>query len=103
MLIEKKKMIPISVVCSGMCTLYLVLGPTEKSTNRLVLSVYKSSSEVPFVLNIGQCNPISLYGGSGELVAIDSDGAILYVHSKIIESPQTELKHQFLLKMSPVL
>lgn len=31
-----KKMIPISVVCSGICTLYLVLGPTKKSTNRLV-------------------------------------------------------------------
>ncbi|KAK8833826.1 hypothetical protein M9Y10_026488 [Tritrichomonas musculus] len=79
---KNRHCIPISAVCGFYYTLYLV---TIKGTNKNYLA-YSSSqieSEYPVILDIGNKNPIALYGGYYNAAAIDTEGSIIYIPSGI--------------------
>ena len=76
---KNRHCIPISAVCGEYYTLYLV---TIKGTNKNYLA-YSSSqikSEYPVMLDIGNKNPIALYGGYFyNAAAIDTEGSAICI------------------------
>lgn len=79
---------PISAACGYEYTLYLVTSDRNQKT-RLALSHYKygPETELPLFLNIGNLNPVAIYGGRFNSAAIDDEGAIIYIPELIIKSP----------------
>lgn len=87
---------PISSVCGEFYTLYLVKSPETGDKTKLLFSFDGSTSQFPLFLNIGDSNPISLFGGRLNSAAIDSLGGILYVSELLYDSPNLPIKTVFL-------
>ncbi|KAK8896155.1 hypothetical protein M9Y10_014049 [Tritrichomonas musculus] len=64
----------VSAVCANNYTLYLVKYPGQNDKFQLL---YEQNYRIYHFLNIGDRNPIALYGGYHNSAAIDSEGAIL--------------------------
>lgn len=64
--------------------------------NNLAISHSKLETEFPFILNIGEINPISLYGGCYDCAAIDSEGAIIFIHRSFYKSYKDKIEPVFL-------
>lgn len=50
------------------------------------------NNKYPVILNIGNFNPISIFGGSYNCAAIDSEGSIIYIHPSFYSSPQNKIE-----------
>ncbi|KAK8897608.1 hypothetical protein M9Y10_015569 [Tritrichomonas musculus] len=89
---------PISVVCGNGYTLYLVSNKDQKRL--LAYSSITIPDEHPIFLNIGNHNPIAIYGGENNSAAIDSEGKIIVIpkdldsetgyEPSIVKLPQNE-------------
>lgn len=88
---------PISSICGKFFTLSLVTNPDHENHFQLVLSYKGINRNSPLFLNIGDRNPISLFGGYFNAAAIDSEGAILFVnYRKVNISPSQKIEPAFL-------
>lgn len=77
---------PISAVCGENYALYLVKNPDDPDKNLILYPRRNSESSIPEVLNIGDSNPVSLYGGHVNAAAIDSEGRIIFISGKSLKS-----------------
>lgn len=87
---------PISAVCGSSYTLYMVSDPENKNRSQLAYSSSELNSEYPVILNIGDRNPVALFGSFSNAAVIDSDGAIILVPYLIRKSPNTLLEPIFM-------
>lgn len=71
--------IPISAVCGTSYTLYLVSNDANDSRLKLALSTQNTKTKYATFLNIGDSNPVSIFGYYSNAAAIDSEGRILYI------------------------
>lgn len=53
-------------------------------------------NEFPIKLQIGELNPVSLFGGCDDCAAIDSKGSIIYISRSFYKSPTETIKPIFL-------
>lgn len=82
---------PISALCGFKYSLYIISTPDNRT--RLVYSYDFINEQYPLFLNIGDSNPISIFGGENNSAAIDTKGRIIFIPYKLIsESPNTQLK-----------
>ncbi|KAK8887762.1 copper transport protein ctr1 [Tritrichomonas musculus] len=81
---DGREYIPISAVCGDTYSLYLLHDPTNKDQHKLFFS-YSNRYSNSDLLNIGNRNPISIFGGKCKAAAIDTEGSIIFVfeNSKI--------------------
>lgn len=86
----------ISAVCGLEYTLFMISSDDKSSQKKLAYSHSNINSKYPVILNIGQFNPISIFGGPYHCAAIDSEGSIIYIHSSFHLSPQNKIE-SFLL------
>ncbi|KAK8840455.1 hypothetical protein M9Y10_030660 [Tritrichomonas musculus] len=70
---------PISAVCGYNYTLYLVSASKESDKNTLAFMYPDKNRKNPLFLNIGESNPVSLFGGFSSAASIDSEGSIIFV------------------------
>lgn len=77
----------ISAVCGASYTLYLAL-PSGGKCNQLLYNSKRQEDDQPLLLNIENRNPIGLFGGRATCAAIDSEGKILFISKKILNSPK---------------
>lgn len=78
--------VPISAVCGWFYTLYLVSREKNSNQNQLAYASSNSMDNYPVIFNIGNRNPIAIFGGEGISAAIDSEGAIIFIfNSNIIK------------------
>lgn len=81
-----QSLIPISVICGFLYTLYLVFN-IENKRIELVISSKRITSSFPVTLNIGNLIPVALYGNTEKAAAIDSKGLIIYISKPDDSSP----------------
>lgn len=86
----------ISAVCGNCYTLYLFTSPDQKERNQLAYSSNRIENEFPIILNIGDSNPISLFGGFDNSAAITDDGSIIYICTNIDKSHKARINPVFL-------
>lgn len=88
----------LSVVCGYCYTLYMI-SPSKPIQNIRLAYVHQSQNNgKPLFLNIGQNNPIALYGGNQRAGVINSDGSIMTITKSVINSPKAEIQAVFLPK-----
>lgn len=85
-----------SAVCGNSYTLYLISPASENGRNQLAYSYSNMKTEFPTVLNIGEVNPISLFGGRYFCAAIDAEGSIIFIHEPHHESTNIRTERVFL-------
>ncbi|KAK8857530.1 hypothetical protein M9Y10_015935 [Tritrichomonas musculus] len=85
-----------SAVCGNSYTLYLISPASENGRNQLAYSYSNMKTEFPTVLNIGEVNPISLFGGRYFCAAIDAEGSIIFIHEPHHESTNIKTQRVFL-------
>lgn len=90
------KCIPISAVCGEFYTLYMVLIPEVDAKHHLLFSFDGLNGHFPLFLNIGDSNPVGLFGGRLNSAAIESNVGILYVSELQYDSPNLAIKVTFL-------
>ena len=73
----------LSVICGDYYTLYLVTETTS-STNYLVYCYFKHKPN-PLFVNIGNRQPIALFGGEEISCAVDSDGGVILIKESIFK------------------
>lgn len=93
---EGQILTPISAVCGEYYTLYLVSGNCKSGLNRLIYSNADFQTKSTAILNTGGKNPVSLFGGIFQCAAIDSEGAILFIHESLCNKPTKQLEQFFL-------
>lgn len=97
---KKRKWIPEMVVCGDEYTLYLVSKIINNQIQKKLVyshSIQKGKTKNSLIfLKIGSRNPIALFGGLNDSVAIDDEGAIILIPQSIQESPDTEIEPLFL-------
>lgn len=76
---DGRTLVPVSAVCGFLYTLYLLTNPESKDQPQLVYLYADSPSNAPLFLNIGNRQPVSLFGGYENSAAIDSQGAIIFI------------------------
>lgn len=85
---------PISSVCCLDFTLYLVASFEDNKKKRLVFSYDGIGTANPLFLNIGDSNPVSLFGGFSNAAVIDEKGAVIFIpfssRTRNSKSPQLE-------------
>lgn len=69
----------LSVVCGAKSTLYLASGQNSNENSQLI---YESFNNETIFLNIGNRNPVSLFGGCYLSAVVDSEGAIFVISPK---------------------
>ena len=72
-------MYPISAVCGCEFTLYIVSQSKGSSEFRLAYSYHGIKTDDPLFLNIGNSNPVSLFGGRYNAAVIDENGSIIFI------------------------
>lgn len=87
---------PISAVCGETYTLFLVSNPDTPDQFQLAYSYLYPKDEFPLFLNIGNLNPVSLFGSRWDSAAIDSEGSILFIPESLPENPTAEIERIFL-------
>ena len=78
---------PISAVCCKFSTLYMVSNQKNKDQNFLAYSHRNSNNGNPLFLDIGNRNPIAIFGGSQNSAAIDTEGSIIIITEDVFTSP----------------
>lgn len=76
---EGNRYFPVSAVCGSSYTLYLVSKTETGEKLTLAYSCGDSDSKTPTFLNVGDSNPLALFGGNQSSAAIDSTGKILFI------------------------
>lgn len=85
-------LIPISAVCCSKSTLYMCSKSKGKG-RQLILCNSDINEGQPIFLNIGNQDPIALYGGAFYAAAISSEGKIIFINSSLIEkSPLSSIR-----------
>lgn len=79
------QLIPISAVCSSLCTLYMVSQKDIEKDRQLYISYSKINSNQPLFVNIGDRHPVALFGGCFHTAAIDDQGDVIFIHNKSYE------------------
>ena len=69
----------ISAVCGSCYTLYQFTSPDQRDKNKLAYASSRIDNKSPLILEIGDSNVVSLFGGFDNAAAIDDDGSIIYV------------------------
>lgn len=81
--------VPVSAVSLAYGTLYMV---SEKNGNekKLVLCDHQTNDGKPVFLNIGDVDPVALFGGRSNSAAIGSNGEVIFIKSSVIsEKPES--------------
>lgn len=76
---EGHTLVPTSAVCGFLYTLYLFTNPESNSQSQLAYIYSDSLTGIPLFLNIGNRQPVSLYGGYENSAVIDSEGGIIFI------------------------
>lgn len=82
----------LSVVCGYCYTLYMISPSKPEQKMRLAYVRQNQNDGKPLFLNIGQNNPIALYGGNQRAGVINSDGSIITITKSIFNSPEAEIQ-----------
>lgn len=85
-----------SAVCGSNYTLYLISPTVKNSRNQLAYSHSKIEAKFPTVLNIGEVNPMSLFGGYKNCAAIDTEGGIIFIDKLHHKSSNKKIERVFL-------
>ncbi|KAK8883176.1 hypothetical protein M9Y10_045826 [Tritrichomonas musculus] len=88
---QNHKCTPISAVCCNKCTIYLVSIQGDNK-NHLFYASNKIKSNHPVILNIGNNNPIAIYGGYVNAAAISEEGSIIFIPQLIDNSSTINLE-----------
>lgn len=67
----------------------------EDGPNELAYSHSDIDYPFPVILNIGNRNPVGLFGDLLNCAAIDIEGGILYIHQSICEYPNKKIEPFF--------
>ena len=82
----------ISALCDGLFSLYLI-SPTNGSQKSQLAYVFKDKNNgIPLFLNLGDRNPVRLFGCFEKAAAIDSEGSIFIITDSIFQSPSKALQ-----------
>lgn len=84
---EGKPLFPISAVCGESYSLYLLSTSKESRKTYLAYTYSGLKSDSPIFLNIGDVNPIALFGGFSHSAAIDDKGSIIFIPKSIFKMP----------------
>lgn len=88
----------LSAVCGYCYTLYMISPSTLEQNIRLAYVHQNKNDGKPLFLNIGQNNPIALYGGNQRAGVINSDGSIITITKSVFISPKAEIRAVYLPK-----
>lgn len=89
---EGHMLYPVSAVCGVDYTLYLVSSSEASSEGRLAYTYRNIKTTTPLFFNIGNSNPVSLFGGFYNSAAIDSEGSIIFIPQSIHISPSMQFE-----------
>lgn len=90
--VDNNLLYPISVYCGRNFILYLASTKKNGGKNCLIICTENMKWHPPIILNIGNTNPVAIFGGMNSGGSIDSEGNIIFISEKIIGSPYTEIK-----------
>ncbi|KAK8845253.1 putative E3 ubiquitin-protein ligase herc4 [Tritrichomonas musculus] len=88
---NNKKCFVISAVCGANYTLYLIRIEGDDKTH-LAYSSKPLRTRFPAILNTGNSNLISLFGGIYTSAAVDSEGGVLFVSNSISSQLERQLE-----------
>lgn len=86
-----KRLFPISAYVNSCYTLYLVSEVPNGYKTKLLYCYENMPSQI---LNIGDSNPIAIFGGFYHSAAIDMDGRIIYISKSFHKHPDTIIEPQ---------
>lgn len=82
----------ISALCDGLFSLYLI-SPANGSQKSQLAYVFKDKNNgIPLFLNLGDRNPVRLFGCFEKAAVIDSEGSIFIITDSIFQSPSKALQ-----------
>lgn len=81
---ENRTFYPLSAVCGSNYTLYLVCESKESVSKKFLYLTSKNYRKSLF-LNIGDSNPVSLFGGHSHSASIDDKGMIIFINDTKVE------------------
>ena len=86
-------LLPISAVCCTFGTLYLFSKNNRRHSMQLVYCDKKINEGTPIYLDIGNSNPLALFGGDHNMAAICSEGEIIFINRDfLIKSPEAKIE-----------
>lgn len=77
----------LSTVCGTWYTFYLLQSHLGDKKFKLAFSYYNTPNELPLFLNLGERNPIALYGGHTTAAALCDDGSAFILTEGMFRTP----------------